>query len=167
MAIKERKLHQSKGILGVVKCVLMQVTLHRNKTRDIPGYIDKEVNYPATAAMMLGADDNCVAEWLDVEPSVINYRFRKNGEVFVNLSNLTAKTVTIAPCTVLCELQLVTIEDDVFQKNEVKQKKDKVLADLNLDHDQILTDEQRQEVRDLMQINEDLFSVHDTDLGNC
>jgi len=117
--------------------------------------------------MMLGSDDNCVAEWLDVEPSVINYRIRKNGEVFVNLSNLTAKTVTIAPCTVLCELQLVTIEDDVFQKNEVKQKKDKVLADLNLDHDQILTDEQRQEVRDLMQINEDLFSVHDTDLGNC
>jgi len=89
MAIRERKLHQSKGRLGVVKCALLQkVTLHPNETRDIPGYIDKELDYPATAAMMLEADDSCVAEWLDVEPSVINYRFRKNREVFVNLSNL-------------------------------------------------------------------------------
>jgi len=111
----------------------------------------KDLDYPATAAMMLEADDSSVAEWLDVEPSVINYRFRKNGEVFVNLSNLTTQTVTIAPRTVLCELQPVTIEDDVFKKNEEQQKREQVLADLNIDEDQILTDEQRQELRDLMQ----------------
>ena len=62
MAIREKKLHQSKGRLGVVKCALMQkVTLHPNETRDIPCYIDKEVDYPATAAKLLEAGDSFVA----------------------------------------------------------------------------------------------------------
>ena len=125
MAIRERKLNLSKGRLGVVKCALQQkVTLHPHDTRDIPGHTDKELDYPATAAMMQEADNSCLAEWLDVKPSVINYRFRKNGEVFVNLSNLTTQTVIIAPRTVLCELQPVTIEDDAFKNNEEKQKRD-------------------------------------------
>lgn len=40
-------------------------------------------------------------------------------------------------------------------------------ADLNLDQDQILTDTQRQELLNLRQINENLFSVDETNLGNC
>ena len=65
--------------------------LHPNETRDIPCYIDKEVDYPATAAKLLEAGDSCVAEWLDVEPSVINYRFM-----------LSYITCTKIGCCILC-----------------------------------------------------------------
>jgi len=85
--------------------------MHHNMTRNIPGYIEKEVDYLATAARMLEADESCVTELLDVEPSVINYRFN------VHLSNLTTQTVTIAPHTALCELQPVTVDEDALKTN--------------------------------------------------
>ena len=69
---------------------------------------------------------------------MINYDHGKNHTVTVNLSNLTTSPVTIQPKAIICELQQVTIAEEVFDKIEDQEKEETVTDKLNVDEAEIL-----------------------------
>lgn len=82
--------------------------------------------------------------------SVINYKYKDNSEIIVNLSNLTTNTVTIQPKLILCEVQPVTIDHDSINKLSEEIDKD-VLDQVHVDNSDTLNEEQKQKVTELLQ----------------
>lgn len=54
----------------------------------------------------------------DITSTVVNYRYRNNGEITVNITNLSTQTVSISPKVIICELQTVIGDEEVFDKLE-------------------------------------------------
>jgi hypothetical protein len=137
---------------------------------NITGFIDKKIDYKPTAAIIQEASDTTLPDFIDYEPSVINYYYRNSREVIVTLSNLTNNTVTIPPRSTICELQPVTITDEVIERveeEELEKKRKKIVTDLNIDQDNILDKLQQEKLRDLLMKHRDIFSTSDTDIGQC
>lgn len=82
--------------------------------------------------------------------SVINYKYKDNSEIIVNLSNLTTNSVTIQPKLILCEVQPVTIDHDSINKLSEEIDKD-VLDQVHVDNSDTLNEEQKQKVTELLQ----------------
>jgi hypothetical protein len=74
-----------------------KIFIKPNETINITGFIDKKIDYKPTAAILQEASDTTLPDFIDVEPSVINYSYPNSREVIVTLSNLTTNTVTIPP----------------------------------------------------------------------
>ena len=168
MVLREKKLEQNNGKIGVVKCASAQkITLHPNQSVNVRGYIDQEMSYPDTTVILQETDDSTLRPWLDLEPSVIHFRYKHNDEVIVNLPNLTTQTVTIQPRAVLCELQPVSVAEETFRHNEEQQRREEILTSLKIDEEDLLDEEQKAKLMALMRKHEDLFSLGDTDIGVC
>jgi hypothetical protein len=98
-----------------------KITITPYETINITGYIDTKIDYKPTVAIMQEASDTALPDFIDVEPSIINYNYLYSREVTESLSNLTTNTVTIPPKSTLCELQPVTIAMMLLKK--LKKKK--------------------------------------------
>ena len=53
--------------------------------------------------MLVQTEDSVTPDDFDITPSVIHYEYGKNGFIYVQISNVTTSTFTIAPKTILCD----------------------------------------------------------------
>lgn len=168
ISVRERELIRNKDRVAVVKCASQQkITINPNQSVEIEGYTDKELNYPGTTAILQESELSQIPSSLDVTPTVIIYSDIKNATVKVTLSNLSTQPVTIQPKSILCEVQPVTVAEDVFDKIEEIDKHEEVLQGLNIDESNILEPEQKEQLMGLLRKHRDIFSTSDTDIGIC
>lgn len=131
------------------------VIIGPNQSVNIKGYIDKELNFHDTCAILQETEDSALPRFVDVTPSVIQYSYNNNyKEVIVNISNITTVTVTISPSAILCELQPVTIGDSVSEKLENKLSS-KVLEEINIESE--LSEDQTRQIRDVLTKHINIF----------
>ena len=166
ISMREKELRKNKNRLAVVKCALAEkLTIEPNKSVEVIGYADKELNFPNTTAMMQECEDSQIPNELDVTPTAIHYNYKNNGEIKVTLTNLTVNPVTISPKSILCEIQPVTVADEVFDK--IEDKHDVVLNNLSVDEDNLLTEDQKNTLYSLLEKHKEIFSTSDIDIGIC
>ena len=58
--------------------------------------------------------NSAIPKNFDIIPILTHYSTNSNGFYEVNISNVTTRTLTIHPHTILCELQPVVVENDVL-----------------------------------------------------
>ena len=157
MAIRARALKHSNGRIAVVKSASSEkITIHPNQSIDVVGYVDKELDYPNTTVMLQEVKDSILYPNVDVDPTVVQYKYKGNGQILVSLSNITTQTVTIPPRALLCEMQPVTVVDDVIDKH-VQQASTISVDTLNIDEDNMLDDHQKSLLKTLLQSHADIF----------
>ena len=91
----------------------------------------------------------------------------QKSEIKVNLSNLTTNPIVIQPRAILCELQQVTVAEEVFDKIKDTDLHEEVLDNLNINEAGVLDIDQRNELVNLLKKQREIFSVSDTDIGIC
>ena len=98
-------------------------------------------------------------------PVVVNYSPNSNTEYIVTVMNLTNNTICIPPRAIVSELQPVTIDNSVLEELETETPPPEVLRNVSIGPD--LTEEQQQQLINLLKQHKDIFSKSDTDIGNC
>ena len=106
-------------------------------------------------------------DFVDVTPGIVNFTTGHRNSFNITLSNLTTNTVVIEPKSILCELQLVSVEEKAFEEESIDEKRQKVAQQLELDKDDILSTHQKKQLREFKMNHKDMFSVSDTDIGQC
>ena len=171
LVVRERALKQNKNKLGIVKSALpIKITLKPGQVTNIKGYIDKKIDHQPTAAMVQPTEDSCIPDYIDITPSLIHYNYVDTDEVTVTLSNTSTNTVNISPKAIICEIQPVTVTEEVLdriEEEELDRKRREIVEGLKMDEDDILDAGQKQQLQDLMMKHRDIFSTSDTDIGNC
>ena len=125
----------------------------------------KEIDHRPTSAILVQTEDSVIQDDFDITPSVIHYEYGKNGYINVQISNVTTSTFTIAPKTILCELQPVQI-DMSYDITESSDKSVSVLDKVSVET-LGLSDEESHKVKSLLLEHEGIFSTDDTDIGHC
>lgn len=165
ISIRERELKKNKDKLAIVRnAEISKVTIHPNQSIDIKGYTDKELNYHPTCAILQETEDSQLPEFIEISPSVTQFVYQKNGEIRVNLSNLSSNTVTISPRAILCELQPVTVDNTVFNNIENSNSYN-IFENVHIETN--LSREQNTQIRELLMKHKNIFSTSETDIGHC
>ncbi len=108
LTVREKELRKNKQILGLVRSAeLNRVTLPPNSTIVISGSVHREVPYNDTCGLLQESEHSCLPRDIDIDPTLISYRYQQNGLVDVHISNVTTRTVTIQPNETVCEIQPV------------------------------------------------------------
>lgn len=162
---------KSKNKIAIVRCAVPhKLILKPNETLDIPAYTDRGLKCPPTTAILQETEESSIPEFVDVTPGVVHYKYGCNS-LIVTLSNLTTNTVAISPKAILCELQPVVVTDEVLDRlekdAEVEKKREEVVANLSIDENNILDDEQKDQIIQLLRKHKDIFSTSDSDIGHC
>ncbi len=119
IAVREKQLKRNNDRIAIVKCgESSRITIGPNESKDVRGYTDREIYYQPTCAILQECEESSLPSFIDITPSVVQYKNQRNTEVLVNVTNLTTNTVTISPKAVLCELQPVTVDASVFNKTQ-------------------------------------------------
>jgi hypothetical protein len=172
LVIREKALRRNKNCLAILRCATEQkITIGPNQTKHIPVTAYRKLPYSECNALISEIGDSSLPDFIDIGPALVNYDFKKN-EYVVELSNVTYNTVTIAPRAIIAELQPVDIEDDTTRRHlkeeeDLKRRQEALIESLDIDKDNILTPEQREQLKTLLQKHKDLFSTSDTDIGTC
>ena len=162
MVITDRELKRNKNTIAFIRCAEQQkITLKPNQSVTIKGCSDKELNYPTTTAIMQESPASGIPDYIHVTPAVIRFENGRRNEVTVNLSNLTANTVTIAPKTIICELQPV-----VFENLAEDEPGADITDELSLDENSLLSEEEKVKLKNLLLTHMNVFSK-DEDIGHC
>ena len=165
MSVRQKELRRNKNRLAVVRSAeSAKLTIGPNQSVNVRGYLDKQLEFNSTAAIIQECQDSLLPDYLDITPTVIHYEYRKNDEVNVNISNLTTNSITICPKKILGEVQPVTVDESVFERLENKTTK-KIFDTIKISSN--LTQEQDERLRSLLQKHIDIFSKDDSDIGDC
>ena len=168
ITIRNRELRKNNHRLAIIRCAAdRKIIIHPNQSLEIAGYTDKEMSYPSSTALIHETEDSHLPSSIDVTPAVVQYTYGKNTDIKVNLSNLTTSPVVIQPRAILCELQQVTVADEVFDKIEDNDRHEDVINSLNIDEAGLLDADQKEELVALLKNHKDIFSVSDIDIGIC
>ena len=135
-----------------------------NQSINVKGYLDKQMEFKPTCAIIQECEDSTLPDYIDITPTVIQYQYRNNDEIMVNISNLTTNSVTISRKAIIGEVQPVTVDESVFEKIEQKSTQ-KIFDEIHIYSS--LTQEQNERVEALLKKHIDVFSVHDADIGDC
>lgn len=92
---------------------------------------------------------------MDIEPSVVVFRYKEKQEIPFNISNLTTRTVIVSPRAILCELHPVSIIDTPYTCS-IQQEEITHLQDVKIPYDEL--DFVQQEVITLLKEHQDIFS---------
>ena len=114
--------------------------------------------------MLVQTEDSVIPDDFDITPSVIHYEYGKNGFINVQISNVTTSTFTIAPKTILYELQPVQI-DMSYGITESSDKSESVLDKVSAET-LGLSEEEIHKVKSFLLEHEGTFSTDDTDIGH-
>ena len=115
LAIRQRDLKKNKNRIAIVRSgETTKLTIGSNQSISMKGYLDKQTEFNSTCAIIQECEDSTLPDYIDVTPTVLQYEYRNNGELMVNLSNLTTNSMTISPRAILGEVQPVTIDESVF-----------------------------------------------------
>lgn len=165
LAIRQRELKKNKNRIAIVRSAeTTKLTIGPNQSINMKGYLDKQMEFHSTCAIIQECEDSTLPDFIDVTPTVIQYEHRNNGEIIVNLSNLTTNSVTISPKAILGEIQPVTVDESVFERIE-RETSRKVFEEIHIDSK--LTPEQNEQVESLLKKHIGVFSTHDADIGDC
>ena len=168
LVIRQKEPRKNKNRLAIVRSALPQkVSINPNQSVQVLGMIDKEFDYPSTTAIIQECDDSQLPDSIDITPSVICYDYGEKKQVVVTLSNLSTNTVTIAPKAVICELQPVSIVEEVFDKIEENTNFNDILTNLKVDEEDILNALDKDRLCNLLASHCDIFSTSDIDIGLC
>lgn len=167
MTYREKQLERNNYRLGVVKSAESHsIMIPPNASVDIRGHVFKELPYPHTCAVLQPTTESVFNPDLDISPSIVNFEYKRNGIVMVNLSNVTTNTIVIQPRSVVCELQPVRIEDTIKMEQldsgleATSDIMDKFTFPSNLDARLL------RKGKDLLSDFMDTFSHNDLDLGH-
>ena len=165
LRIKQRELKKHKNRLAVIRSAeTSRITIGPNQSVNITGYLDKELEYNTTCAIIQECQDSSLPDFIDITPTVIQYNYKLNNEVNVNCSNLIMNFVTISPKSILCEVQPVSIDESVFDRLE-KQTSQKIFDEIHIAS--TLKSEQNEQVESLLKKHIEVFPKHEGDIGDC
>ena len=165
LTIREKELRRNKDKLAIVRCAeTSRIRIGPNEKRDVIGYTDREIDHSPTCAILQETKESNLPDYVDITPVVVQYDYKKNREVTVNISNLTTNTITISPKAILCEIQPVVIDEEVFRK-EYTADEEKLMNEVHIDKG--ISTEQEKELRELLLKYKDIFSKDDLDIGTC
>ena len=112
MQLREKELIKQNYRLAIVKSAEQRkIIIPPNSQVVIRGYADREIPYQSTCALLQSTKFSRIPSDLDIEPSVVMFRYKDKQEIPVNISNLTTRTVIVNPREILCELHPVSIID--------------------------------------------------------
>nr|KAG5692734.1 hypothetical protein BaRGS_033845 [Batillaria attramentaria] len=161
ISLREKQLLRDKDRIAVVRSAEPdRVTIKPNEQVVIKGYIDKPRNYHATCAILQPHEHTHPD--LDLTPSLIHYQSNKTSPVEVIMSNVTARTVTINPRSLLCEVQPVTITS--LEDSSVIEQEDPLLSTVDVKSEN-LSPAQEAEVKRLVTEFRDTFAQNEEDVG--
>lgn len=159
---REKELRRNGYKLGIVKSAEeAKITIPPNSQKTVMGYVDKQMRYQESCAMLQASDESRIPKDLDIVPTIINYKYGRKDAVPVHICNITTSTVTISPREILCELQAVNIEDLSIGNSEINPRVDS----FNIDIENV-TATQYKEAKEFLTRNLDLFSWNSTDIGH-
>ncbi len=168
LTIREKQLRRNNQALGIVRSAEMDiVTLPPNSAIVISGSIHKGIPYNDTCALLQECEQSCLPSDIDIEPTLVNYRYQENGLVDVHLCNVTTRTVTIQPSEILCEIHPVSVTEQQCDETNLKLVlgADTLLTKLVHCRGNITPDD-RHELERLILSHEDVFSTGDADIGH-
>jgi len=90
---------------------------------------------------------------ISITPAVVEYNCKNRDPVIVTLTNISTNTITIWP--------------RVLQQNEeeeLERKREEIVDGLDIDEDNILTSDQREELHQLLRKHKDIFATSDMDI---
>ena len=168
IVIRDRELKRNKNRIAVIRSAQSsKIILKPNQVISIKGHTDKKLHYPSTTAFIQESKDSTIPEFIDITPAVVLFGIGKKQEITVTLSNLSTDTITNSPKTIICELQPVTVTEEVFNNIVESEEKKYILDHLNLDQSGILTEEEKERLKCFLHKHEDIFSKHESDIGHC
>ena len=163
ISLREKELSRNKNRLGVVKSAeSANIIIPPNSNMVIQGYIDKEVPYQPTCALLQSTSGSVIPTDFDIAPSVVNYDYNGDKRVDVNIANVTTRSIKVTPRSLLCEIQPVTIEE---VQSPPQQPCHDLLDLVKISDDNLWTTEQ-EIAKDILLQNKDIFSMGETDIGH-
>ena len=168
MSIRQKTLRRQKNKLGIVRSAERQTILIKpNSDISVRGYVSQDVEFQPCTAMLEETEDSILSPDLDITPAIIDYKYRNNGIIDVRISNITTRTVAVAPNALLCELQHVEVEPLCSRlAMEKKDDDEQDIVDKVMINNTDLTPEQLNRVKELIRKHEQIFSKSDSDIGH-
>lgn len=161
LVIRERELKKSKNKVAIVRSAEnRKIIVGPNEVINIGGNTERELDNGQAYVMFHESKESPFKDNLDLTPNVLNYKSGTRQRLTVNLSNLSTNTVVISPRAVLCELQPVTLEQEL-KAEEMKDPNQQVLNQVHVDSHQTLTPDQSKKVRKLLEKHIEIFSKND------
>jgi hypothetical protein len=102
-------------------------------------------------------------EDLDPAPFLVSYNGRETGSVDVTFHNLSTRTVTLNPRSILCGIQPVEI---TALEDLPKSQQESILSQVNIDKEH-LTDDQLKQAQTFVRNWNHVFSQDEDDVGLC
>ena len=163
MSIRQKELRRKENRLGIVKCAENHTILIKpNTTITVKGYIEEKIDYHPTCVIVEPSELSSLPTDIDITPVVSSYHPKRSNDIDVHLSNVTMRTVAIAPKTILGEIQPVTIEN---REQQVTKEQQNLLDEIKINNSELTTD-QTQRLKDLLLKHHDIFSKNDEDIGH-
>lgn len=166
LSLREKEMIKNNNRIALVRSAeRKKIIIPANSSITLSGYIEKEVDYFPTCALLQQTHNSAIPADFDITPGVVNYKNKNNGKVNVQVSNVTTQTISIQPKAILCELQPVTIESLDYNNSKTKFSKQNTHLEFVkiADH---LTSEQKIEAMRLINNFADAFSKGDLDIGH-
>jgi hypothetical protein len=123
MHLREKELLRNRCKLAIVRNACDKVIIPPNSNVTLIGYLGKKIPYHHTAVMLHTTDKSVIPEYLDIVPSLLEYRFMENKKIEVKISNITTRIVSVPERAVICEIQPVTIiqnSNQIYQKGNLQ-----------------------------------------------
>lgn len=160
--LRERELARHHYRLAVVKSAeTTPITIRPNSEVIIHGRPEKKLNCPPVCALINSTPGSSIPNDIDIIPSVVSYSYGSTERIKIRVSNVSTRTVTVQPRSLLCELQMVGIEDidDGEDDNE------DALAKIEVHVDRLSEDEESR-AKALLEKYRTKFATSDIDLGH-
>ena len=163
LTLRERQLERNGNRLAILKSAeTYRVLIPPNGKVVINTSSDRKIPYQKVLAMLQSTLKSIIPPDLDITPSLHLYDFENSNTIPVEISNITARTVSVPPRAIVCEMQPVTIADTStpVSTSEFEQILEKVqISDT-------LTEGEKEKCRGLVSEFQDIFSTNPTDIGS-
>ena len=80
MVLRDKELKRNHNRIAIIRSSISErILLKPNETIQVKGFIDREMNYPTTTAIIQESEEAGLPEYIDVSPAVIQYQFGKKS----------------------------------------------------------------------------------------
>ena len=164
LTLRERNLRRQQNKLAVIKSAEKKtILIQPNSEVVISGYMDRKLPYHPVCALIQPTKRSSIPLDLDITPTVVSYTYHNHETTDVHITNISTRTVSISPHSILCELQPVHIQS--IQKYEEEAESDMDTSELTICTDG-LTECQINKGKELIQSYTDIMSQDDLDIGH-
>ena len=165
LRLREKELRKQQNKLAIVKSAEKnKIVIPPNSEVVISGYLDKKLPYHPVCALVQPTTRSSIPPDLDITPVLVPYTYNKShtGTTDIQITNISTRTVTIPPNSILCELQPVHIENIDRQEEEQDLLGE---TDVTMCTDG-LTEIQIQRGKELIWKYSDIMAKDDMDIGH-